>query len=366
MQRRLGRRDFLRGTVGGAVFVGSGGILLAACGGDDDDDAATTTTAGESTGTTGGESAAADLGTATIQFDWIKNAEFAGVYIADKEGYFTDEGFSGVELLAGGPNVADMPVVVSNNALLGISVTEVTAGAILEGADITVVGALFQKNPFGIMSMADNPITSPQDMIGKTIGVQAVNDGLWDALLRINDIDPSEINKIVADFDPTPLVNGEADGWFSFITNEPNVLEAEGHEVATMALSDYGFSLYQQLLTTATSNMTENREAVVGAVRAIVKGWEHNSTDLEYGARLAVEEYGADLGLEMEASIAENEDQNELVVTETTTELGIGYMEESELEATLQTLADLGLDIPADVFTNEILDEIYADGPSLL
>jgi ABC-type nitrate/sulfonate/bicarbonate transport system substrate-binding protein len=344
--------------------VGGGGFLLAACGGDDDDTATTTTAAGESTGSTA--AAGADLGTATIQFDWIKNAEFAGVYIADKEGYFTDEGFSGVELLAGGPNVADIPVVVSNNALLGISVTEVTAGAILEGGDIKVVGALFQKNPFGIMSMAENPILTPQDMVGKTIGVQAVNDGLWDALLEINGIDPGDINKIVADFDPTPLVNGEADGWFSFITNEPNVLEAEGHEVETMALSDYGFSLYQQLLTTASSNLTDNREALVGAVRAIVKGWEHNSTDLEYGAQLAVDEYGADLGLTMEASVAENEDQNELVLTETTRELGIGHMEESELEATIQTLADLGLDIDADVFTNEILDEIYADGPSLL
>lgn len=367
MGTSMNRRAFLRRSAAGLTLLGVPG-LLAACGGDDSGSGSSGTTAagaGESTTAAGG-AAKKDLGKASIQFDWIKNVQFAGIYVADKEGYFAEEGFSSVELLAGGPNVQDMPVVASGKALIGISVTEVAAGAIKEGADLKIIGALFQENPFGIMSLTEKPIKTPQDMIGKKIGVQAVNEGLWEALLEINEIDPAKVTKIVADFDPTPLINGEADGWFSFITNEPNVLRAEGHDVTTLALSDFGFKLYQQVLTTTGKNLAENREAVVGATRAICKGWEKNGQDLGVAVDLAVNEYGKDLGLEEKAALAENTDQMKLVLTDTTKKLGIAYMEPAELAATQATLKDLGLETPADAWTNEILDEIYKDGPSLL
>src|SRR5262249_14601051 len=112
----------------------------------------------------------------TYQLSWIKNVEFAGMYIADTNGYYKDAGFSAVELLAGGPNVSQDSVVAAGKALVGISSPDITGAAILKGAPIVAIGAQYQKNPFAIMSLATNPINTPQDLIGRKIGVQATNE----------------------------------------------------------------------------------------------------------------------------------------------------------------------------------------------
>ncbi|MGF7235175.1 MAG: hypothetical protein ACQSGP_09475, partial [Frankia sp.] len=78
----------------GAVLLGGGGsTLLAACG---------------SSGSSGGSGGSASAGTKSFgalnyRLSWIKNAEFAGPYIADTKGYYKAAGFSSVNLIAGGP-----------------------------------------------------------------------------------------------------------------------------------------------------------------------------------------------------------------------------------------------------------------------
>ena len=78
------------------------------------------------------------------------------------------------------------------------------------------IGAQYQKNPFAIMTLASKPIKTPQDMIGKKIGVQATNNAVWLSFLKANNIDPGKVDKVVVQFDPSPLASGTVDGWFSF------------------------------------------------------------------------------------------------------------------------------------------------------
>ena len=60
----------------------------------------------------------AAFGELVFQLSWLKDVEFAGEYIADTNGYYTQVGFSGVQLLTGGPNVAQDAVVESGKALV--------------------------------------------------------------------------------------------------------------------------------------------------------------------------------------------------------------------------------------------------------
>jgi ABC-type nitrate/sulfonate/bicarbonate transport system substrate-binding protein len=355
----MDRRDFLRSSalVGGAVVFG-GPTLLSACG-DDDNGGTSDTTA------TGGTGATQDLGKLSIQFSWVKNAEFAGSYIADQNGYYTDAGFSSVELLAGGPGVAAEPVVLEGKALFTYTFSEPFAGAVGEGGDLKCIGALYQQNPFCIMSLAENPINTPDDMIGKKIGVQAVNKPIWDALLRINEIDPGDLTEIPAEFDPAPVTTGEADGWFSFIINEPIDLELQGFEPVIMPLSEFGFNLHQQILVVKSETITNERDKLVAAIRATLKGWQENEKDPEVGARLAVEEYGKDLGLNLEKETKENEEQIKLMQNDVTAEYGIGYMSADAIAENVELLSSLDFAVSADLYTMEILDEVYADGIEL-
>lgn len=360
----MARRQFMY-RMGGAGLGLAALPLLAACGDGSDDAEAATDDA--TSGDEAGSEAVASYGTLDLQLNWITNAEFAGTYVAVEEGYYAANGFETVNVVPGGPDVAVEPAVVAGTSKMAYTISESMSGAVAEGADLKVIGAGFQNNPFGVMSMADAPILSPQDMVGKSIGVQAVNEALWTALLEINEIDPDSVEKIPAGFDPAPFVNGEVDGWFSFVTNEPNILRSEGLDVVDFSLSDFGFELYQQLIITNGETLANEPDLLVAALRSEIQGWQATIADPQLGLTYTMEKYGASLGLGEEASLAEINDQiDRMMVTPLTDEQGIYYMSEEDIEKNVATLTDIGLPVDASVYTTEILDQVYADGIDLL
>lgn len=185
----IGCRTFLRrGLQGGALLAltGASGGLLAACGGSSSSSTATTVAGGTATSA----STAKKLGLFTFQFNWINDVSWSSSYLAKEMSVYQAQGFDqGANFLYGGPNVAVEPVIVAGKANMGFCNSETFAAAVRQGAPLKAIGAYLQINPFCITSLADHPINTPQDMIGKKIGVQALNYSLWAALLKINNID---------------------------------------------------------------------------------------------------------------------------------------------------------------------------------
>jgi ABC-type nitrate/sulfonate/bicarbonate transport system substrate-binding protein len=353
----LDRRSFLRrGFLGvaGATLLGS--PLLAACG--DDSDASTTTT--------GGGGGGADLGTLDFQLSWIKNVEFAGEYLADSKGYYRDEGFSKVNLLAGGPNVQQDAVVASGKAFIGTSFTDIAASAIVNGAPIIAIAAQYQKNPFCVMSLAESPISSPEDLIGKKVGVQAVNEPVWNAFLTANDIDPGSITKVPAQFDPQPLINGEVDGWMSFVTNEPNLLKVKGIDTEVLLLNDHGYPMVTQVYIVQTKSLTEDRDKIKAVLRAEIKGWHDSFADPAAAPALVVSTYGKDLGLDEAEQTLESAAQNQLILTDDTKGNGIFTVTDQMVADTMSTLELAGVTIEQDkLFDFSVIKEVYEENPEL-
>ncbi|MCU1454309.1 MAG: transporter substrate-binding protein [Acidimicrobiales bacterium] len=356
----LDRRTFLtRGAMAGAglTLLGGGSGLLAACG-KSSKSASTTTAAGGKT--------PVDLGTLDYQLSWIKNVEFAGMYIADKSGYYTAAGFSGVNLMSGGPNVQQDSVVAAGKALMGISAPDITGAAIVKGAPIIVIGALFQKNPFAIMSLASNPIKTPQDMIGKKIGVQATNEPVWAAFLKANKIDPSKVNKVPAQFDPQPLANKEVDGWFSFITNEPNLLKVKGIDTVSFLLNDFNYPLVSQNIVVRKDSLTNDKAKLKAALMADIKGWHDSLKDPQKGADLAANDYGKALKLDAKEQALESAAQNKLILTTDTMANGIMTVTPALIDENIRTLGIAGLKITAaQLFDMSLINEIYSENPAL-
>jgi ABC-type nitrate/sulfonate/bicarbonate transport system substrate-binding protein len=348
------RRAFLSRsglTVAGVGLAATaGGSLLAACGSSD-------------SGSSGSDSG---LGTLDYQLSWIKNVEFAGAYIADTNGYYTDAGFSKVNLMAGGPQVAQDAVVQSGKAFIGISSPDITGAAINKGADLIIVGAQYQKNPFCVMSLAETPIKVPEDMYGKKIGVQATNEAVWAGFVKATGIDESKITKVVVQFDPQPLVDKEVDGWFSFVTNEPNLLKTKGVDTAVMLLNDHGYPYVSETQMVRASDVKKNPDKVKAALIGDIKGWTKAVADPALGADLAANKYGKDQKLDEEEQKLESEAQNKLVSTADTEANGLFTITDELQAATIKSLAAGGLKITADkLFDLSLLDAIYKDDPSL-
>ena len=58
-------------------------------------------------------------------------------------------------------------MVVSGDALLGISAANFAGQSVAEGAPFKIVGVAMQKNPFVIASLPANPVNTPADMGGQ-------------------------------------------------------------------------------------------------------------------------------------------------------------------------------------------------------
>lgn len=329
-------------------------------------------TACGSSGRPAAEADAGELGTLDVNLSWIKNAEFAGEYFADSKGYYTEAGFDAVNLISGGPSGASTEsMVLAGSALVGTSSPLGVAPVIQdENAPLKIIGTTYQKNPFTIISLGDDAIETPRDLVGKRIGVQSgVNETLFDALLEVNGIDAAEVEKVPVQYDPQPLVNGEVDGFFGYTTNEALTLELAGEEVVNLPFAEHGLPFVAESFVTTQDAIDNDREALKAFLEATIRGWQDAVADPEESARLAVEEYGADLGLDLEKETRQAEIQNEqLVVSEDTEANGLFTVTDELVAQNIEVLGVAGYpDLTAeDVFDLSLLAEVYEENPELV
>ncbi|NBS62272.1 MAG: ABC transporter substrate-binding protein, partial [Microbacteriaceae bacterium] len=310
----------------------------------------------------------ADFGALNVQLSWIKNSEFTGQFNADTNGYYTEAGFSSVNLIAG--PAATESEVLSGNALVGIANPISTAPVILEeGAPLKIIGTTYQKNPFTILSLKDKGnIVTVQDLIGKRIGVQAgPNETLFDALLKANGIDATQVTKVPVQYDPAPLVNGEVDGFLAYVTNESFVVESQGYEVTNLLFADNGLPFVTESFVVTQDSIDNNRAALKAFLKATIRGWKDSIADPNAGADLALNVYGKDLGLNAEKEYYQSKTQNDILVqTEETAAFGLFTISDEMIALNLATLKAAGYTISADqLFDLSLLAEVYAENPDL-
>jgi ABC-type nitrate/sulfonate/bicarbonate transport system substrate-binding protein len=302
----------------------------------------------------------ASLGRIAYQLGWIKNFQFAGEYIADHKGYYRKFGLE-VDLLAGGPNMIAEPIVASGKALAGQSMPDMMVSAIRQGAALTCVAACYQRNVSAIMSLAATPLKTPQEMIGKKIGIQPNNLVIWRAFLKINGIALSSIHSVPVQFDFTPLVAGEVDGFFGEVIDDAVQLRAKGHDIHTLLLADFGYKMFTATYTVATDSLRDKtrRAQLVAFLKGDIMGWQDALQDPVLGARLTTEVYGKGNGLDLQSQEESCRVQNEFIVSPDTQKHGIFWMTPELVQQTITTLAAAGVKATPDMFTNELLEEVY-------
>ena len=309
-----------------------------------------------------------NYGELNIQLSWIKNSEFAGQFLAVENGYYTEAGFSKVNLIAG--PAATEAEVLSGNALVGIANPISTAPIILEeGAPLKIIGTTYQKNPFTILSLKNGAnIVTVQDLIGKRIGVQAgPNETLFDALLKANGIKQSQVTKVPVQYDPSPLVNGEVDGFLAYVTNESFVVESAGNAVTNLLFADNGLPFVTESFVVTQDSIDNNRDALKAFLYATIRGWKASIADSKAGADLALTKFGKDLALNADKEYYQSKTQNDILVqTDETKANGLFTISKAMIELNLKTLKASGYVIKADqLFDLTLLKEVYDEHPEL-
>ncbi|GAA1977806.1 ABC transporter substrate-binding protein [Microbacterium pumilum] len=322
-------------------------------------------------GSTPSESSAGDaagFGDLTVQLSWIKNEEFSGEFFADSEGYYTDAGLGTVTLVPGPSTGA--AELISGSADVALSDAVSIGGVVAsEGAPLKIIGTTFQKNPFTVLSLKDGgDIATPEDLIGKKIGVQDSNTALFKALLAANGIDESELTIVPVQYDPAPLTNGEVDGFIAYLTNEAITVAASGVETTNLPFADNGLPFVAETITVTDDAIANDRDKLKAFLLAEIQGWTDAVNDPAAGAALAVDDYGKDLDLNLENSVAGATVQaEELVVSEETEANGLFTISDELQAETVKSLAGAGITLEAsDLFDLSLLSEVYEENPDLV
>ena len=289
-----------------------------------------------------------------MQAAWINDAEFAGYFVAMDQGYYTAEGLE-MTYLSGGPDVIPESTIVAGRADVALTTPDSTIKAILDqGAKFKIIGAQYQKNPIGIVSLAKNPITTPAEMVGKTIAVPPVNTISVEAMLAMNGIDKAAVNIVPYAYDPTPLIKGEIDASLDFTTNVPYTIKALGEEAASFLLYDFGYTIYNDTVVVTEETLAAKRKELVGWLRASRKGWDENLADPAAWPPKWETTHFAGTGRSIDNEVFFNTAQKPLIEAPA----GIFAMTEAGIAGNLEALAKVGISATREMFDTTLLDEI--------
>jgi ABC-type nitrate/sulfonate/bicarbonate transport system substrate-binding protein len=121
------------------------------------------------------------LTTVRIGLDWTPNTNHTGLYVAQAQGYYADQGLQ-VEILGAQEGGTVEQLVATGRLDFGISYQEGVTQARVEGVPIVSIAAIIQHNTSGFASRVEEGITSPRDFIGKKYG--AFGSPIEEAVIR--------------------------------------------------------------------------------------------------------------------------------------------------------------------------------------
>lgn len=292
-----------------------------------------------------------------LQLSWLHSVQFAGSYIAQKNGWWRDAGLE-VALLQGGPNAPVEPPVVAGTALVGISAADYAAAAVAQGAPFRIIGVAMQKNPFAIASLPDNPVRAPADLPGKRIGMAVANTPVLQALCRLNGIDMGAIQIVPTQYSAQPLLAGQVDCLLCWETDLPVAIEMQGLRAETMLLADHGYVLHSQTYIATDDSIANRRADLVALMAGEVRGWDACRADTDAAAELTVGMF-PDAGLDLETQKLQARRQVPLMFSDLTDTQGFGGWSDESVEATIRTLSLMGRTVTPDLWDRSILEDLH-------
>ncbi len=292
-----------------------------------------------------------------MQLSWLHSVQFAGSYIAQDDGFWSDQGLD-VALDAGGPNAPVEPPVVAGTALVGISAADYTAAAVENGAPFKILAVAMQKNPFVITSLPENPVNEPGDLEGKRIGMALANAPVLEALATLNDFDASAVEVVPTQYSAAPLLAGEVDCLLSWETDLPVAMAVQGVESQTMLMADFGYAVHSQTYIATEAAIAERRNEIVALLRGEAHGWDLYRADTAAAARRTVDRF-PDQGLDLAVQELQAERQVPLMFSELTDAHGFGWFTDETVASNIETLALLGRKITPELWDRSILEEVH-------
>ncbi len=247
----------------------------------------------------------------TVVLDWTPNTNHTGIYVAQKMGYYEEEGLE-VEITQPGEGTATQ-LIAADQGDFGFSYQEDMTIARTKGLPVKALAAVIQHNTSGFASPEEKGIETPQDFEGKKYGGwgSPAEEAMLKALMQ----------QVGADFDTVEMINIGAANFFSSVEKDVDFtwiywgwtgVESEIRDVPLnfVQLRDYHDALdfYSPILIASEQTIEEKPEVVEKFMKATARGYEYCIDNPEQAGEIlceSVPELNKDLVIKSQEYLAD-------------------------------------------------------------
>jgi len=97
-----------------------------------------------------------------VQLKWQHQAQFAGFYAAEHNGYYAEEGLS-ITFIEGGPTDNNEEGVLNGTAQFGIAGADELIIARAGGKPVCAIATIYRRSPLAFVADADSGISCPPE-----------------------------------------------------------------------------------------------------------------------------------------------------------------------------------------------------------
>ncbi|MEI4470718.1 ABC transporter substrate-binding protein [Frigidibacter sp. MR17.24] len=300
----------------------------------------------------------------TLQLKWVTQAQFAGYYVAEDQGFYDEEGLD-VTIKPGGPDIGPSQVLAGGGADVIIDWMPSALAAREKGLALVNIAQPFKSSGMMLTCLKETGITSPEDFKGKTLGVWFFGNEYpflsWMGTLGIpTDGGPEGVEVLKQGFNVDPLLQKQAACISTMTYNEYwQVIDAgiSPDDLVTFKYEDEGVATLEDGLYVMEDKLADPafKEKMVKFVRASMKGWKWAEEHPDDAAMIV---------LDNDETGAQTEEHQKRMMAEVAklTAGSDGALDPADYERTVKILLAGGSDPviskePEGAYTLEITDE---------
>ncbi|MDD5387750.1 MAG: ABC transporter substrate-binding protein [Gallionellaceae bacterium] len=210
-----------------------------------------------------------------LQLRWLHQFQFAGYYAALEKGYYAREGLNVAIREAGPHRPTPLDEVLNGHAQYGVGNSGLVA-AYQRGRPVVALAALFQRSPNIWLVLEKSGIHTPQDLASRRLMMtRSVENAELLVLLSNEGVRIDHLNLIPSSFNVQDLIDGKADAFNAYSSNEPYFLKQRGISYRIIDPHSYGVDFYSDVLFTSQDELRVHPERVAAFRRASMAGWDY-------------------------------------------------------------------------------------------
>ena len=228
---------------------------------------------------TGGGAAAPALEKVEFLLNWKITGDHSPYYVALEKGWYKEEGLD-VNVVVGQGSGFSVQAIDTGKADIAISDAPVPITNRQKGANVKLIGVIFDKHPNCSFFWKSGGIKVPKDLAGKSVAVPAT-DGhkvMWPAFAKKIGVDEKSVRFI--NIEPaakvSALASKNADVVFELYTARPFMEAAIPKEdLGHFVWSDYGFDIYAHSYITSDETTQKRPEMLRKFLNATYRAWDY-------------------------------------------------------------------------------------------